>query len=81
MKTLRNYSDIIMMIWETNPKKRNKYNKIKAYVKPNVQVNKGDFIQGNDINYKYEIMEVLGRRKSAHSEYDYIYLDTKNKPV
>lgn len=81
MKTLRNYSDITMMIWETNPKKRNKYNKIKAYVKPNIQVNKGDFIQGNDINHKYEITEVLERREAAHSEFDYIYLETQYKPV
>lgn len=75
MNTFRNNNDIIMMVWETNPSKRNINNKIKCYISPSKEIKEGDLIWGNESEYK--VINVLGRRKSAHSQYDYVYLETK----
>lgn len=80
MKRLENLKDCHLVIWETNPKKRNINNIIKFYVPFGREVNVGDVITGSTINEmesQYTILQIIERRPASMIGREYISAATK----
>jgi len=83
MKILNNNKDVTLMIWECNPKLRNKNNKVCFVTDANTEIKVGDVISCNplrtEVNNKsfYEIISVEERRKSSLTVKDYLTVRTK----
>lgn len=77
---LQNQAGCDLIIWETQPTKRNKNNEIKFIVNKNQPINTGDIIVGQysaeNISC-YEITEIVERKKSGFSNKDYLKAKTK----
>ena len=75
-----------LMIWETNPRKRNVNSIVNIVVPEDREVSKGDVIVGSYSAEKislYTIDDVIERRASSLFGKDYLVIDTKwsNKKV
>ena len=68
MKYLENQTVVDLMIWETNPRKRNLNNKITFLSSEEIEVNVGDVIIARPIGASvssYEVLEILEKRPAA----------------
>lgn len=75
MNNLQNKSNVHLMIWETDPTKRNINNEIKFNLKEDIELVVGDKIRCYLDQQKesvYTITEILETRKSSFSGYNYI---------
>jgi hypothetical protein len=80
MTIFKNSTDVNMMIWETDPKLRNKspYNEVCFIAHKNKSFNEGDLIINNISDGKistYELTDLLNKKQS--SQKDQIYYTFK----
>ena len=77
---LQNTFSCNLMVWETDPSKRNNNNDVKFIVPSDQDIKKGDLLIGtytfHDVS-NYEITEIINRRPSKLSKKDYVTVKTK----
>jgi hypothetical protein len=77
---LQNQVGIDLMIWESNPKKRNTNNEVKMVAPINQEIKVGDVLVGlyspEKINC-YQITEIVSRKPSSLGGKDYLIVRTK----
>ncbi len=81
MEVLQNTKDVHFMVWETDPRKRNKNNIIKLN-ETSREILNGDIIwtRWNDFGFStYEVLDVLSRRDSSMKNMQYCEIKTKFK--
>jgi hypothetical protein len=70
-----NQKDCHLMVWETEPNKRNVNNEVKFNIPNTTNVEIGDQIrckQGGGKNSCYEIVEILETRPSSLPKFNYV---------
>ena len=79
---IENTTKAHLMVWELNPKKRNKNNIIKVNIDCSINIGIGDVIfatPGNETCSTYEVSEVLSSKPSSMKKYNYCVLKIKWK--
>lgn len=67
-----------LMLWETNPSKRNSNNTVKFYLRNDFEIKVGDAIEASVIpGSYYEIQEVVEIRPSKMKNLNYVVVKTK----
>lgn len=76
--TYTNTEEIDLLVWETNPSKRNVNNQVKFYIKSELPLQVGDKLKTKfDRTSTYEVTEIQERRKGSIQGKDYVVALTK----
>lgn len=82
MKYIENETSAHLLVWETNPRLRNKNNEVQLVVHNNTPINVGDVIfrcPTDETTSSYEITEILKSRPAALKEHTHFTVKTKWK--
>lgn len=75
-----NKFSVDLMIWETNPKKRNKNNVVRFYLSKKNTIKEGDIVVGDFNEYGvsvYEIENIQQTKQGAVAQKNYVTAETK----